>query len=213
MSRINKFLFLVALAAGFAIATPASAATNLASYLTNTNPGESIYRDIGGNKYDGACQPFTISAGNYRVTAMQAYLKKTGSPTEALRFRIYASAGGSNCATNLGSLIGGNDAVPAASVTGSYSYVSAVPSGNIDLVTATTYFFVIDTANQGTNDTTYYQWGIGNSGIPYSSSYYKYNGAFAIETGYNVNFEIDGDPTPAAAVTLSYGIVSIFGDW
>lgn len=160
---------------------------NIASYKTHTNPGESIFRDIGGNKYDGAAQPFTVSTNTYTVDSMMAELKKTGSPTEALRFRIFTDVAGAP-----GVSLGGTT-VAAASVTGSYTEItSGAPSSTITLIPGVTYWFVVDTATQGTNDTTYFQWGIGNTSIPYSAEYYKYNGAFLPETGYNCYFQING---------------------
>lgn len=182
----------------------------LASYKTHTNDGESIYRDIGGNKYDGAAQPFTIAQGTpMNVSTMMAELRKTGSPTEALRFRIFSdSAGSPNVSL-------GGTTVAAASVTGSYTEItSGAPSTTVTLQPSTTYWFVVDTANQGTNDTTYFQWGMGNSSIPYSSSKYKYNGSFNPETGWNMYFEIVGvvasttyDQTYTESVTVTATII------
>lgn len=160
---------------------------NIASYKTHTNPGESIFRDISGNKYDGAAQPFTVSTNTYTVDSMMAELKKTGSPTEALRFRIFDDNAGVP-----GSSLGGTT-VAAASVTSGYTEItSGAPSTTITLSPGVTYWFVVDTATQGTNDTTYFQWGIGNTSIVYTREMYKYNGSFLPETGYNCYFQING---------------------
>lgn len=170
---------------------------NIASYKTHTNPGESIFRQIGATIYQGAAQPFTVSTNAYTVDSMMAELKKTGSPTEALRFRIF-----DNNAGLPGSSLGGTT-VAAASVTGSYTEItSGAPSSTITLQPATTYWFVVDTANDGNNDTTYYQWGIGNSSIVYSAEYYKVNGTFNIETGYNCYFQINGTLAPSGPSNL-----------
>lgn len=170
----------------------------LAQYTTHTNPGESIYRDIGGNKYDGGAMSFTLTPTTaHNVTSMMAELKKTGSPAVAVRFRIFTNSGG------LPSVELGGTTVAAASITSSYTEItSGAPSTTVTLQPSTTYWLVLDTATQGTDDSNYFQWGMGNSSILYPSSLYKYNGTFQTETGWNLYFRVSGDEAPAGPANL-----------
>lgn len=170
----------------------------LAQYTTHTNPGESIYRDIGGNKYDGGAMSFTLTPSTpHTVDSMMAELKKTGSPSVALRFRIFSDVAGAP-----GVELGGTT-VAAASVTSGYTEItSGAPSTTVTLLPGVTYWLVIDTATQGTDDTNYFQWGMGNTSLLYPSSLYKYNGVFLTETGWNLYFRVSGTEAPVGPANV-----------
>lgn len=222
--KLAKILALVALcfaAGSFAHQASACTATLgdtcMAAYTGNTNPGESIFRFISPNYYNGWCQPFTVDAGatNYYVTHAAFNLKKTGTPIATFMYRIYDNAGGANCSTQLGTLLGGNDNVNAASAGGTAALIDGPPTTNIQLVTGHTYFLIASTTAAGTGDTNYWQGTISNSAPPYSDEYYKLNESFNQETGYNMTFEIDGSATPpfAAATPPLSGWFLWFWNW
>lgn len=218
-----RFLFLGALVASGLFVVPSSAQaacvstlgdTCMAAYTLNTNPGEALYYfDGGSNHFNGWCQPFTVDAGatNFYVTHIAFNVKKNGTPTGygAIMWRIYDNAGGANCNTQLGSLLGGNDNVTDTS-SGTASLVDGPATTNVQLVQSHTYFLVSSTTNQGTDSTNYYQGTISNTVPPYSDEFYKTNSTFNQETGYNLTFEIDGKSTApfATAVPIAQEILA-----
>ena len=177
----------------------AGATTVLASYLSNNNNGESIYRDTGPTTYQAVCQPFTVTTSGTYSVGMLANLKKTGTPSVDLNFKIHDNTGGANCGTQLGSVLGSNT-VAGSSVGTSFGMIAATTTASVTFETAHTYFFVINTDTDGTDDLNYFNWSMANISIPYSSEYYKTNGTWAAETGWNVTFQINGD-VPAATAT------------
>ena len=172
----------------------------LASYLTHTNDGELITHTV----VNMAAQPFTVSS-NGNVGTIQVELKKVGTPLGTLRFRIYDNAGGASNPPG-GTLLGGLDTVTDTSNTSTFSLVSATIASPFALVTATTYWLVVDST--GTNSSSnYWLWGMGDTSIPYTNNYYKpVAGAWTAEVGWNLDFEISSaDPAinVSDSVTIS----------
>ena len=172
----------------------------LASYLTHTNDGELITHTA----VNMAAQPFTVSS-NGNVGTIQVELKKVGTPLGTLRFRIYDNAGGASNPPG-GTLLGGLDTVTDTSNTSTFSLVSATIASPFALVTATTYWLVVDST--GTNSSSnYWLWGMGDTSIPYTNNYYKpVAGAWTAEVGWNLDFEISSaDPAinVSDSVTIS----------
>lgn len=167
----------------------------LASYKTHTNPGESLFRFINPNTYQGAAQPFSHALGSsHTLTSIMMELKKTGTPTQANLFRIRTdSAGAPGSVLTTGSIAGS-----AISSAGYVEYTVSAFDTAINLASGTTYWCAWETSADGTDDTNYYQWGIGNSAIVYTAEQYKLNGSYNVETGFNCYFEIQGNPVGGA---------------
>lgn len=205
MRYLSLFLAIILLTPMYA-----SAATVLASYKNNNN-SESIYRDTGPTTYRGAAQPFSHSAGaTYRVSSIMFALKKTGAPTEPLLFSIYTY----NAGTPVGTLIGQGTLAAASVATGSFAeYTVSSFTANIDLATATNYWVRVHTANDGVDNINYFQVAMSNSAIPYSAEYYETGSGFAVETNFNLYFEIQGnlpvdDPiTPILSLVRSWWLL------
>lgn len=189
----------------------------MAAFTTNTNPGEAFFAFGSPNYYNGWCQPFTVDVGasNYYVTHAAFNILKHGTPTGygALMWRIYDNAGGANCNTQLGTLLGGNDNVTDTSNTGSASLVDGPPTVNVQLATGHTYFLVASTTNHGTDFNNYWAGTISDSSPPYSNEYYKLGGTFNQEIGYNMTFEIDGKATPPFSIPFVPFITQILSFW
>lgn len=172
----------------------------LASFLNDTNPGESLFRQIGATIYQGSAQPFTITPGTtHTVDSITLKLLKTGAPTQANLIRIKTDNAGLP-----GSVMGTNTLAAASIPTGTPSLVTVSSFDNtITLQPSTTYWLVWETAVDGTDDVNYYQWRISNTSIVYPAEYYKVNGTFNLETGYNSTFMIQGSPAAGGNKNLA----------
>lgn len=171
-------------------------ATVLASYKTDTNPGEALFAFGTPNHYNGAAQPFSHSQGaTYRVSSIMIKTVKNGSPTETVKLGIAPDVAGQP-----GTIIGFASILAADYPTSASEYTVTVFNTPIDLATGTTYWLVWYCDNEGSDFTNYYQWRISNSSIVYSAEWYNLNNVFIIETGYNCYFEVQGNLAPTSLI-------------
>lgn len=170
--------------------------TVLAVNATATDGGaESIsFKTAGLVDFDKCAQPFTVGF-NGSVGTIKVSLKKFGTPTGTLRFRIYDNSGG---ATNpeAGVLLGGQDNVVDTSNTGAFSVITQQVSAQFALVTATTYWLVVD-STQATSNTNYWTLSLCPN-TTYTNDYYRQATVWTSETGYNFIFEINTNFTPVS---------------
>lgn len=145
--------------------------------------------------------------GSGKVTRVDLWMYKEGSPSDLLQFSIQSDAGGVPSGTNLTAT---NISASSFSASPIWWQFTAL---NADLVGGTTYWLVcrrsgaIDAAN-------YISWGLDTAGSYPDGGYFTYNGtSWSALTGYDLTFEVNAVPAipvvRGVAITLPPSLVTI----
>lgn len=177
----------------------------LTSYETGQDEDQFI-GDSGGNEFRKA-QSFQISI-LANVDSADLYLVDgPTSPTDAITVRVETDNGSGFPS---GTLVDANatGTIAAASVTGSYQFLTCTFNAPFSLLASTTYHLVASVPNQS-NDVRFH-WGVDNGGLYTSGkAMSSTNGGAWADTGagnYDLLFRINGE-APAGSADSSYSFL------
>jgi hypothetical protein len=191
---MKKFIALVVGFVGLLLPFSASAATNVASYYSQTDfegVGDNSARTCIGEQF----QP-SISVN---VTAVGLKMELLGAPADNVTVALYSTSAG----TPGSSLESGTSISNASFNSSSYTFATSTFAGTTLVNTGTTYW-VVACRSGAINASNYYRWGVSNTSPPYGG-YYKYSGTSWTldQTAYNTDFEVDGT-APVSAAGFGY---------
>lgn len=111
--------------------------------------------NINGVNNNHLAQSWQTSLSGYKLTTVQIYMKKTGSPTGAARLNIY----GAGSDPQAGTLLSTSVDVAAASISTSAGYITFDFTSQLITISASTqYYLVLKQADDGEDASNFYTW-------------------------------------------------------